>query len=49
MVYQNSYRGVPIPDSMAGGNIFPIPGPSTRQSDAGPSDERLRTVVETRD
>jgi len=27
MVYQNTYRGVPIPDSTAGGNIFPIPAP----------------------
>jgi hypothetical protein len=25
MVYQYTYRGVPIPDSTAGGNIFPIP------------------------
>jgi hypothetical protein len=25
MVYQNTYQGVPIPDSTAGGNIFPIP------------------------
>jgi hypothetical protein len=26
MVYQYTYRGVPIPDSTAGGNSFPIPG-----------------------
>jgi hypothetical protein len=26
MVHQNTYRGVPIPDSTVAGNIFPIPG-----------------------
>jgi hypothetical protein len=30
MVYQYTYRGVPMPDSTAGGNIFPIPATTTR-------------------